>query len=313
MPNASQGKSKGFSLDWLVQGSLTRIGDIFDRMTGRGWRPSSSLATSELIERMKSLMDSEVRQNGDNRKYVPHNIRLKMQWDKFSTDSEKALEALRNEMLIAAVDHINDKHYYTYAPLSIVVKPDYFTSGVQIIAGFDKLEAGDNDAGLHVSIPNSHPGQILPPPEPEKKQRRATFEFVIDGEARSRSIDLTEGKRVSVGRTKENGLALNDNSVSKVHASLLLDGECRLIVADTGSTNGTFLQGQQLPYGKAFVAGTSGSIVFGTVNVKFEIEAAPAEEPAPTQKYEIDGLTFEYRKVEDTAFGNAVENKEGEA
>ena len=52
--------------DWLVQGILTKIGDTFDRLTGRGWKPSSSLATSELIERLKKLVDSEVACRMDN-------------------------------------------------------------------------------------------------------------------------------------------------------------------------------------------------------------------------------------------------------
>ena len=143
MPEPQPIAKKGFSIDWLVKGSLTKIGDIFDRLTGRGWKPSSTLATSELIERMKSMMDTEVRENGDMRKFVPHNIKLKMQWDKFSTDSTGALQKLENEFLIAAVDHINDRHYFTHAPLSIEIKPDYFTSGVKLYLSFDKLEGDD--------------------------------------------------------------------------------------------------------------------------------------------------------------------------
>ena len=94
MAENAQAKSNGFSIDWLVKGTLTKVGDIFDRFTGRGWKPSSSLATSELIERMKSLMDAEVREDEHGRRYVPHNIQLKMQWDKFSTDSDDALRKL---------------------------------------------------------------------------------------------------------------------------------------------------------------------------------------------------------------------------
>ncbi|HLM59395.1 MAG TPA: hypothetical protein VK308_01200, partial [Pyrinomonadaceae bacterium] len=52
---------KSFSLDWLVRGVLTKIGDTFDRLTGRNWKPSSSLATSELIDRLKKLLDAEVK------------------------------------------------------------------------------------------------------------------------------------------------------------------------------------------------------------------------------------------------------------
>ncbi|HNQ16233.1 MAG TPA: hypothetical protein PKM58_11750, partial [Pyrinomonadaceae bacterium] len=78
MPDNSSTAKKTISPDWFVQGILTKIGDTFDRLTGRGWKPSSSLATSELIERLKALLDAEVKIADDGRKYVPHNIKLKI-------------------------------------------------------------------------------------------------------------------------------------------------------------------------------------------------------------------------------------------
>ena len=44
--------------------------------------------------------------------------------DKFSDDAEDALKALERELTVAAIDHINDSLYYTYAPISLEVKPD---------------------------------------------------------------------------------------------------------------------------------------------------------------------------------------------
>ena len=107
MPENPQIPKKKITPDWLVQGALTRIGDTVDRLTGRGWRPSSSLATSGLIDRMKMLLEAEIKEDEEGRKYVPHNITLKMQWDKFSTDSEASLRKLENELLTAAVDFIS--------------------------------------------------------------------------------------------------------------------------------------------------------------------------------------------------------------
>ena len=42
-----------------------------------------------------------------------------MQWDKFSTDAEDAIKKLEHELLTAAIDHINDNRYHTYAPSEI--------------------------------------------------------------------------------------------------------------------------------------------------------------------------------------------------
>ena len=49
------------SPDWFVRGVLTKLGETFDQFTGRNWKPSSSLATSELTERLKILLDAEAK------------------------------------------------------------------------------------------------------------------------------------------------------------------------------------------------------------------------------------------------------------
>src|SRR5437762_12598806 len=140
---------KGFSADWLMRGALTRIGDTFDRLTGRRWVPSSSLATSELVERIKKLLDAEAKEVPGKGTVVPHNIKLKMQWNKFSEDAEDALYTLEVELLTAAVDHINDSLYYTYAPVTLEVKPDYFIEGVKLTVSFDDFVKEEGEVEMN--------------------------------------------------------------------------------------------------------------------------------------------------------------------
>ena len=299
MAESVPNKTKGFSIDWLVKGSLTKVGDILDRLTGRGWKPSSSLATSELIERMKSLMDAEVRENGDKRKYAPHNIKLKMQWDKFSTDAEDALRKLENEFLIAAVDHINDKHYFTHAPLSVQIKPDYFTSGVKLYVGFEKMEAEHREAEMDVTLEGLKTDDLFPESISEKRVGRLKVSFDIRGKHFDRDIKLEEGRRLSVGRTKENDLAIDDASVSKTHASLLLNKDGKLVVADIGSTNGTFVRGERIAYGKAIEIKPGDALMFGLINVNlvFEISVAATGDPSTvdTASYKVGEFEFTSR------------------
>jgi len=301
-------KLKGFSIDWLIKGSLTKIGDIFDRLTGRGWKPSSSLATSELIERMKSLMDAEVRENGHNRKYVPHNIKLKMQWDKFSADSETAMKKLENEFLVAAVDHINDRHYYTYSPLSITIKPDYFTSGVVLLVSFDKFDADEHEAAINVTVDSIKGEKTAPAPIVEKQKGTLAVRFEAAGKQVVKALDLEEGKRLSVGRTKENSLQIDDTSISKAHASLLLNKDGKLVVADTGSTNGTFVNGERIAYGKAVELNKGTKLMFGLINVSFDLRLAESvnAEPVPavTEAYKVGEFEFSTRKVEESHIEN---------
>lgn len=257
-----------------MRGALTRIGDAVDRLMGRKWIPSSSLATSGLIERLKLLMDAEARVVPGKGTVVPHNIKLKMQWDKFSTDSEDAMSKLENELLAAAADHINDSLYYTYAPLTIEVKHDYFTEGVKLLVGFDtfadeKEEAQLNVtvAGSKISVPESEAAS-----EPENIAAGAAYlaRFKVNGSDLEKTLAVTRGGRITVGRSGTNGLVLADDSVSKMHASLALNADGLLCVADTGSTNGTFINDQRIPYGKTMVLADGDQLKFGLVEVSFE-------------------------------------------
>lgn len=284
---------KSFSLDWLMRGALTKFGETFDRLTGRNWKPSSSLATSELIERLKLLLDAEAKDAGENKKFVPHNIKLKIQWDKFSTDSESALAKLENELLIAAIDHINDKRYHTYAPMDLEIKPDYFTEGVKLLASFDKFgEDEEHEAAINVSVPDLRNVIISPPQvaiEPQKEIYSAAF--TIKEKPVKKELAFSPKQRLNVGRTKENDLCIDDGSVSKIHAALVLNSERQLMVADTGSTNGTFINNQRIAYGKAIPLKEGDKLKFGTVEVSLEhnikeVEAEDdfaAEQIAPSQ------------------------------
>lgn len=295
---------KTFSPDWLVRGILTKLGDTLDRLTGRGWKPSSSLATSELIEKLKQLLDSEVIDKGPEGTFVPHNIKLKMQWDKFSTDTEESLKKLENELLTAAVDHINDRLYYTYTPLVLEVKPDYFTEGVKLFVSFDKFGADEREGVVHLSVPG---GAAVEPAAEKPLPVEETFiiRFAEAGTEKEKRVVFTEGRRMSVGRTKENDLTISDESISKIHASLVLNHDSQLMLADTGSTNGTFINEERIAYGKAVPIGEADKVMFGLVKVAFErVPRPPEPEGEEGERYDsvsIDGFEFRKRTETDVA------------
>ena len=297
MPDNPQPAKRSLTPDWFVQGVLTKVGDIFDRLTGRGWKPSSSLATSELIEKLKAVLEAEKRTDEAGREYVPHRVKLKMQWDKFSTDSEESLRKLENEMLTAMVDFINDNRYYTHGPIRIEAKPHYFTSGVKLFVSFDE-GADEREAAIHDSTsPDSSSAEVAP-----AVSLPVRFSFDTSGKSTIKEIEFTPGTRVSVGRTKENGLAIDDQSVSKVHASMVLNAAGSLVVADTGSTNGTFVNGSRIPYGKAVVLEPGVELMFGLVRIGIEFLERPvpsmpieAEEPLPTAAYKVGEFEFTQR------------------
>lgn len=281
---------RNLSPDWFVQGTLTKIGDIFDRLTGRRWKPGSSFATSELIERLKSLLDAEVKDDESGRRFVPHNIKLKMQWDKFSTDAEGSLRALENEMLVAVIDHINDRHYYTYSPISIEVKPDYFTEGVKLFVSFEKQTGDDAEREIDVSVLGDKRDDAEPAEVPTLAERKIRVRYTVGEKPIERIISLTEGKRLSIGRTKENDIAIDHQSISKYHAAIVLNSDRKIVVADTGSTNGTFIGDERIPYGKAIEIISGKRMAFGSVAVTIDVAA---EQPA------LEATKVEPKKLEE--------------
>jgi hypothetical protein len=286
MPKKTE-KDRKLTPDWFVHGALARLGDTFDKLTGRSWKPASSLATSELIERIKNLLDNEAREENHGRKFVPHNLKLRMQWDKFSTDAAEAMEKLKAELLTAIVDHINDRRYHTHAPLQLEVKPDYFIEGIKIYAGFEKFDDAEREVELDVTMPHFQvPQELLEPAATRSSVRRLTARYTENGKPVERELSIEPGKGLSIGRTGGSDIVVADNNVSKMHASLVLNRDGELVIADTGSTNGTFVSGNRIPYGRAVKLGSDLAFTVGTVEVKLEL--GPEPEPTADPKADVE-------------------------
>ncbi len=261
-----------------------------------------------MIERIKKLLDVEAKEIPGKGTVVPHNIKLRIQWDKFSTDAEGALASLENEMLVAVVDHINDSLYYTYAPVKLDVKPDYFIEGVKLMASFEHFTDEDRDVEMNVTVPAMNLSDLIPD-EPEKPKIASPAyiaRFRLNDIAKETKLEFPAGRSCSVGRSGGNDLVLDHSSVSKTHASLAIDASQDLSVADTGSTNGTFVNDERIAYGKAIKLTADDRVMFGTIPVTFEFVPPPVviAEPEPDEEstentVEIDGFEFKGRSGPD--------------
>lgn len=292
---------KGSSADWLVRGVLTKLGDSFDKLTGRKWAPTSSLAASELIERIKKLLDAEAKEVPGKGKVVPHNIKLKMQWNKFSEDAEDAIRTLQVELMTAAIDHINDSLYYTYAPVTLEVRPDYFIEGVKLAVSFDDFVDDEGGVEMNVTIPAINVADALSQVDAAAAETYIA-RYELKAVQKEKQLIVAAGQSLSVGRISANAFVIDDNSVSKTHASLALAADGSLMVADTGSTNGTFINDERIAYGKAVKAAPSDRIKFGTVEVTFErmpgaVDGERDKDAVgqPDDTVSIDGFEFKSR------------------
>ena len=251
----------------ILRRVLEGMGDVVDRRFGRTVEPRSGLTTSKLIERMKKLIDERVRDEGKRGRIAPHHLVLKVEWGTHSEAPPEILHDLKNEVLAAAIDHINDHRYRTLAAVSVEAEVDIFTTGISVDPTFGEFEEDlrrqDEErraAKLGVQIPS------LAPTMPDIQViARITLQNA------TREIPLIfkpGGKRLNVGRASDNELTLNDGSVSKIHAALLMTAEGTLLVADTGSTNGTYINGRRIAYGESRLIEDGDVIGFGDVEVR---------------------------------------------
>ena len=116
------------------------MGSVVDRRLGRTVEPRSGLTTSKLIERMKKLIDERVRDEGKKGTNRATSLVLKVEWGTHSEAPPEILNDLKNEVLAAAIDHINDHRYRTLAPVTVEAEVDIFTTGISVDPNFGEFE-----------------------------------------------------------------------------------------------------------------------------------------------------------------------------
>jgi hypothetical protein len=251
----------------IMRRVLEGVGEVVDRKLGRTADPKAGLSTDQLIQRMNRMIDERSRDEKGKGRIAPHHLKLKIEWGTHSETPPEVTKRLETEILAAAVDHINDNRYRTLAPLKIETEVDIFTHGITVEPTYGEFEEELAQKDLERKLGAA------------KAARRDT-KLEIPMIARvtlpegSKEVELpfvVGGRRMNVGRGTDNDLHLNHSSVSKVHAALKMDRDQTLLVADTGSTNGTHINGKRIPYGEARPISEGDVVAFGEVEVRFRV------------------------------------------
>jgi hypothetical protein len=245
------------------------MGDAVDRGLGR--KPvKGSLTTTQLIERMKRLIDERVRDEGRKGRIAPHLLKLKVEWGTHSEAPPEIIQELEHEVMAAAIDHINDHRYRTLAPLKIETEVDIFTTGISVDPTFgefeQELKQQDEEKRRAAELGTPQIPHGFKGPANVKITARVT----LPQGTREKGLTFTPGgRRLNVGRGSDNDLHIDHGSVSKIHATLVMNREGTLLVADTGSTNGTYINGRRLAYGEARQIEEGDVVGFGDIEVRF--------------------------------------------
>src|SRR6266581_2030950 len=223
----------------LMRRVLEGVGDVVDRKLGRTVDPASGLTTDQIILRMNHMIDSRVRDEKGKGRIAPHHLKLKVEWGTHSETPPEVTKRLETEILAAAIDHINDHRYRTLAPVKIETDVDIFTKGISVDPTFGEFQEELQRQDLERKL-----GKPITAPHAEKTEVPTLARITLpDGPKEMELVFVAGGRRLNVGRGTDNDLYLNHASVSKVHAALKMDSQHNLVVADTGSTNGTHING----------------------------------------------------------------------
>ncbi|HZH89911.1 MAG TPA: FHA domain-containing protein [Pyrinomonadaceae bacterium] len=254
----------------LLRRVLDRVGAVVDRSLGRAVEPQSGFTTTRLIERMNRLIDERARD--DSRRggrIAPHLMKLKIEWGTHSEAPPEAVKELENEVLAAAIDHINDQRLRTLAPVEVETLVDIFTTGITVDPSYGAFEEElrrEDEERARIAAGVAAPAAAAAAPKNVAVHARIN----VGKESEESTLYFKPGgKRLSVGRATDCDLSLPHASVSKIHAAILMNREGTLLVSDTGSVNGTFINGRRINYGEARQLEDGDVVGFGDVEVRF--------------------------------------------
>jgi hypothetical protein len=256
-------KSNEPKLERVVRRLLEGMGSALDKRLGRNTELAGSLTSEILIERLHRLMQERMVDRGKDGRFVPHLLKLKIEWGTHSTVPEETIKELEHEILAATIDYIHDNHYRTMAPVKIETSVDIFTTGIAIDPTY-----GEFEEQLREESGKSDPTDVK-----AIKQETPTVSFIVrisspTGTQEQHLVLKQGGPRLNIGRASDSGLVLDHPSVSKVHAVVVLNREGTLLLADTGSTNGTFINGRRIAYGESRQITNGDVLGFGEVEVR---------------------------------------------
>ena len=218
----------------------------------------------EIASHIRGAMDERAAVLGPGRTMVPNVFTVELANNDFERLSSYS-SALTNELVAAAEDHADSQRYTSPGPMVVRL-----TSGADLETGIFRVVPASKEGKRAQPVPPRTPPQQRQDPRPERPQASGDDESghtrvfpttPPPGRARqslrgpSPWLEV-KGQRESLpnavttlGRDESAGVLVDDPGVSRRHAEIRVshDGpHLQVLIRDTGSTNGTYLNGDQI-------------------------------------------------------------------
>jgi FHA domain/Protein of unknown function (DUF3662) len=213
---------------------LERLGAKVDNKLGPDDQSVLSAAVvGNLASRIERAIESDLKTDEHGiRRVAPNRFDVLFTYEESAALTPQYFDALGKELTASTFEFINNRRYSTLGPVVVKAGQDLFAKTTSVKPSFDgNLKQKKSES------------PISPPPRIEDSK---TLRFT-GAEGRSHLIELKPaGAPAYVGRAAENAIRLDDSSVSRLHCSVALWDNGIVMIADLGSANGTFINGQPL-------------------------------------------------------------------
>jgi hypothetical protein len=245
---------------------LGRIGSSVDDKLAAGDARSSVRRVGVLAAAIEGAVEAHVRPDSRGiRRLAPDRFEILLTYEEDVKLADSDRRALAAELAATAYEYIVNHRYETLARVYVEVGCDIFARGAHVTASFSPAP-GETGSGAVRDVRPVAAGEVKAP-----KSAEADYQLVGPGGKPVVRVRLEPGgEPVTVGRAAGNRLVVDHESVSKFHATIALTRDNRLVVADLGSTNGTFVNDERTPIEGPRVLAPGDTIVVGEVGYEIQ-------------------------------------------
>lgn len=245
---------------------LGRIGASVDERLSTGGSAFAAHEVGALAASIERAIEAKVRADRRGvRRLAPDRFSVLLTYEDDAKLSDADRKALAGELAATAYEFVVNHRYETLARVYVEVGCDLFAKSARVEASFSP-EPGESASGAARDVRPVAAGEVKAPSSSE-----GDYQFVGAGGKPVVRVRLEPGgDPLTVGRAAGNRLLVDHESVSKFHATVTLTRDNRLVVADLGSTNGTYVGADRSPIGSPRVVEPGSRLVFG--DVAFDVQ-----------------------------------------
>ena len=236
-----------------VRKFFEKLGGAIDFTLRRPSSPQIKTDVTALIHPLENAIEAKLRHEG-SRVIAPNLIELRYDYETYQQLTGKRRVFLERELRLSVYEYIHNRRYTTLGDVEVKLAYDMFTRKLSIKARFP-------DETVAVASETATPNTA--PLKPAK--------FTITLRARAFEIRAESDTRITVGRTHDNALIIENSSVSSVHAAFTTSANGTIFVSDLGSSNGTFVNGVQIVMGEKTIVKSGDRLRLGDIEVTLEI------------------------------------------